>query len=50
MLCVCPDAKEIDFTAALHTYIAVSDIKTAKVEGLQGLNLLDKVPTLLHQD
>ena len=41
----CADSKELEFTAALHTYIAVSDITKAKVDGLQGLNLLDKVST-----
>ena len=39
-----------DFTAALHTYIEVVDIADAKVEGLQGLEYLDKVGAcnLLH--
>lgn len=32
-----------DFTSALHTYIEVQDIALAKVEGLKGLNYLDKV-------
>jgi len=30
------------FTAALHTYIEVADIRTAKVSGLKGLTYLDK--------
>ena len=32
-----------DFTAALHTYIEVSDVEKAKVRGLKGLDYLDKV-------
>ena len=34
---------EFDFTAALHTYIEVLDIGKAKVKGLKGLEVLDKV-------
>ena len=32
-----------DFTAALHTYIEVLDIKKASVKGLKDLEYLDKV-------
>eukprot|EP00891_Asterochloris_glomerata_P002420 jgi/Astpho2/2420/Aster-05671 len=35
---------EFDFTSALHTYIEVLDIGKAKVKGLKGLEVLDKVP------
>lgn len=35
--------RTFDFTGALHTYIEVSDIALAKVEGLKGLDYLDKV-------
>lgn len=34
---------EFDFTSALHTYIEVLDIGKAKVKGLKGLEVLDKV-------
>ena len=37
------DSKDLEFTAALHTYLGVSDISKARVDGLQGLDLLDKV-------
>jgi glucose-6-phosphate 1-epimerase len=33
-----------DFTSALHTYIEVLDINTAKIKGLKGLEYLSKVP------
>ncbi len=35
--------KPFEFTAALHTYLEVQDIALAKVQGLQGLEYLDKV-------
>lgn len=35
--------KAFDFTAALHTYIEVLDIKKASVKGLKDLQYLDKV-------
>jgi glucose-6-phosphate 1-epimerase len=35
-------ASPFTFTAALHTYIEVSDIRAAKVSGLKGLTWLDK--------
>jgi D-hexose-6-phosphate mutarotase len=37
-----------DFTAALHTYIEVLDIKKANVRGLKGLEFLDKVRLACH--
>ncbi len=33
------------FTAALHSYYEVLDISKARVQGLQGLTYLDKVPS-----
>jgi glucose-6-phosphate 1-epimerase len=36
--------KPFEFSAALHTYLEVQDIDVAKVDGLQGLEYLDKVP------
>lgn len=43
--CVGWDAgdKAFEFTAALHSYFEVKDISVAKVEGLKGLDFLDKV-------
>ena len=35
--------KPFEFTAALHTYIEVLDIKKASVKGLKDLEYLDKV-------
>ncbi|KAI3432413.1 hypothetical protein D9Q98_003967 [Chlorella vulgaris] len=35
--------KPFEFTAALHSYIEVSDVAEAKVRGLKGLEYLDKV-------
>ena len=35
-------AGSFDFTAALHTYLRVSDINTARVTGLRGCRYLDK--------
>lgn len=35
-----------EFTAALHTYIEVLDIKKASVKGLKDLEFLDKVMQL----
>ena len=35
--------KPFEFTAALHTYIEVLDIKKASVKGLKHLEYLDKV-------
>ena len=35
--------KPFEFTAALHTYIEVLDIKKASVKGLRDLEYLDKV-------
>lgn len=39
--------KAFDFTAALHTYIEVLDIKKASVKGLKDLQYLDKVMQLM---
>jgi glucose-6-phosphate 1-epimerase len=36
-----PDAME--FTAALHTYLAVDDVAAARIEGLEGVRWVDKV-------
>ncbi|HET6763618.1 MAG TPA: D-hexose-6-phosphate mutarotase [Longimicrobiaceae bacterium] len=33
----------IEFTAALHTYLAVDDVAAARVEGLEGVRWVDKV-------
>lgn len=38
--------RAFEFTAALHSYIEVQDISLAKVEGLQGLEFLDKASCL----
>jgi glucose-6-phosphate 1-epimerase len=36
-----PGSEAFDFTAALHTYLAVADIATAAVEGLSGVRYRD---------
>jgi len=36
--------KPFEFTAAMHSYLEVQDIALAKVQGLKGLDFLDKVP------
>ncbi len=41
--------KPFEFTAALHTYIEVLDIKKASVKGLKDLDYLDKVLPGAHQ-
>jgi glucose-6-phosphate 1-epimerase len=35
-----------EFTAALHSYLEVTDVGQARVKGLQGLEYLDKVRRL----
>jgi len=35
--------KPFEFTAAMHSYLEVQDIALAKVQGLKGLDFLDKV-------
>ncbi|EFJ47250.1 hypothetical protein VOLCADRAFT_81580, partial [Volvox carteri f. nagariensis] len=43
------DSKSMPFTAALHTYFAVSDISNVKVEGLQGLTYMDSTDSRIKK-
>lgn len=40
--------KAFDFTASLHSYFNVTDVETANVRGLQGLEYLDRVADAKH--